>query len=83
MKRNDLGLMASTARSKLPCNRKSAGQHAGAFVAAFGTQAGTAIGFARLFVELAATHFFLDTASLDQFSKPAYCLLNRFPITHQ
>jgi hypothetical protein len=50
--------------------------------AAFGTQAGTAAGLARLFVVFAAAHFFLNSATLDQLPKAADSFLNRFFFSH-
>ena len=48
--------------------------------AAFGAEAGAALRFARLFEELAATHFFFDAAALDQFTEAANRFLNAFPL---
>lgn len=39
--------------------------------------------FARLLVELANSHFFLDSAPLDQFAKAADGLLGRFLVTQR
>jgi hypothetical protein len=43
--------------------------------AALGAKSSSALDFARLFVEFANPHFFLDAASLDEFSKAADGLL--------
>ena len=48
--------------------------------AAFGAETGTALCFARLFEELAATHLFFDAAALDQFTEAANRFLNAFPL---
>jgi len=49
---------------------------------AFCSQLVAALGFAWLFVILAATHFFLDGASLDQFPKTSDGFLNRFSVAN-
>lgn len=35
----------------------------------------------RLFVELAATHFLLDSSMLNELPKPLHCILNFLPIS--
>ena len=45
---------------------------------AFGSQTCPPIDFTRLFIVLATSHLFLDSASLDQFSKSSNCLLDGF-----
>jgi hypothetical protein len=47
-------------------------------VAAFGPQPCPALDLAGLFIEFAATHFFLDAASFDNLSESANCLLDGF-----
>jgi hypothetical protein len=51
-------------------------QHAGMSAPTFCSQLVAAFGFAWLFVILAATHFFLDAASLYQFPKTSDRFLN-------
>jgi hypothetical protein len=41
-----------------------------------GSKSGTPLDFARLFKMLPPTHFFLKTASFDQFTKPSNRFLN-------
>ena len=48
--------------------------------AAFGAQTSSAAGFAGLLVILFATHFFFDSATLDQLAEPAHGLLNGLAI---
>jgi len=45
-------------------------------------QLGATFGFAGLFVVLAAAHFFLNSAALNQFSESADGLSNRFTIAN-
>ena len=49
--------------------------------AAFSTQTGATIRFARLFVVFATTHFFLDSTPLHKFAEPANSLLNALTIS--
>jgi hypothetical protein len=49
--------------------------------AALSSQAGAALDFAGLLVELANPHLFLDPASLDELSEAANGLLGRFFVT--
>jgi hypothetical protein len=51
--------------------------------AALGAKACPTLDFARLLVEFANPHFFLDAASLDQLSKTADSLLGRFLVTQR
>ena len=79
-------LLAERFDARLFASRKSAdlaGEHSVAAVAAFGSQAGAAFGFARLLVKLSASHLFLDAAAFYQFSESPNCLLNRLPITYE
>jgi precorrin-6A/cobalt-precorrin-6A reductase len=48
-----------------------------------GTEAGAALGFARLLEEFAATHLLLDAAALDQFAEAADRLLNAFAFANR
>ena len=41
-----------------------------------GSESGSPLDFARLFKVFPPAHFFLKTASFDQFAKPANCFLN-------
>ena len=50
--------------------------------AAFSTQTGTAASLARLFIIFAAAHFFLNPATLDEFTKATDGFLNRFFFSH-
>jgi hypothetical protein len=58
---------------------QSAGQ-AGAAGAIFGTQAGAAADFTRLFIVLAATHFLLDAAAFNQLAETADRFLNALAV---
>ena len=49
--------------------------------AALGAQTGPTLRFTRLLIELAHSHFFLDPASLDQFTEAADGLLGRFSVS--
>jgi hypothetical protein len=57
-------------------------QHAGMAAPTLGSQLVAALGFAWLFVILAATHFFFDAASLYQLSKTSDRFLNRFSVAN-
>jgi hypothetical protein len=54
----------------------TAGNHAVASGTALGSQAGTPFHFAGFLVVFPATHLFLDSTALDQFSEAAYGLLD-------
>jgi len=51
--------------------------------ASLGAKSSSPLDFARLFVELANPHFFLDAAPLDQFPKAADGLLGRFFVSQR
>jgi hypothetical protein len=51
--------------------------------ASLGAKSGPTLDFARLFVELANSHFLFDAASLDQLSKAADSLLGRFFVSQR
>jgi hypothetical protein len=57
------------------------GEEALAARTALSTETSPALGFAGLFVEFAHAHFFLDSASLNQFAETADRFLRRFSIT--
>ena len=54
----------------------ASGQHAVALRTTLSTKASTTLDFTWLFVELAATHFFFNSASLDQLAESTDCFLN-------
>ena len=60
----------------------SARKHPCAAGSALSSQAGATIGFAWLFVVLAASHLFLDAAALNQLTKSTDCFLNCFPVAN-
>lgn len=45
------------------------------------TTAGAAGRITRLFIELTATHFLLDSSMLNELPKPLHCILNFLPIS--
>jgi hypothetical protein len=57
-------------------------QHAGVSAPSFGSQLVATLGFARLFVILAATHLFLDAASFYQLPETSDRFLDRFSVTN-
>ena len=59
------------------------GQHSVTLRTSLGSQASAAVGFRWLLVVLAASHFFFDATSFDQFAKSSDCLLNRFLLAYQ
>jgi hypothetical protein len=58
--------------------------HGGPFCATFGSETSPSIEGTRLLIELATTHFLLDSTSLDKLAKPSYGFLNALPVpNHQ
>ena len=65
-------------RMNWPPRNSVRGDEAIAAGAALGAKASAALGLARLFVEFADPHFFLDAAALDELAEAADRLLGRF-----
>ncbi len=56
-------------------------QH-GAASSTFGSQAGTPLQRAWLFIEFATAHLFFDSTSFNKLPEPAYRLLDTFAVTN-
>ena len=57
-------------------------EHPRAAGSAFGAKSGAAIGFARLLIVLATSHFLFDSTAFDEFPESSDCFLNCFPISN-